>query len=276
MLSCPCLPLVQPGTGNTTADGPSFLKNTVYTAGNGTLHAIYHVYPHAHDVCTVSVPFLPSAPGTLFRPATAPVVWVPRRNATQYDAAPGPNICGSAKASRIEPEITHSDCLDRYGTPALPWDSAFPKRCFAAPKTSKRPAIYRRIILIPRRAFSPQSGGSLQPLDRQFRYYILAVLVASMPVSILCGTSVTQRMDFSGEVPPDARNATLCEVAFRVPALVTGLPAIIGGGCLHRAFAGSLRPVCRYFGGCSCRVSAVLRAGRILFQQPVHHWRHCR
>jgi hypothetical protein len=23
-------------------------------------------------------------------------------------------------------------------------------------------------------------------------------------------------------------------------------------------------------------VSAVLRAGRILFQQPVHHWRHCR
>jgi len=28
----------------------------------------------------------------------------------------------------------------------------------------------------------------------------------------------------------------------------------------------------RSVGGCSCRASAVLRAGHISFQQPVHHW----
>ncbi len=38
---------------------------------------------------------------------------------------------------------------------------------------------------------------------------------------------------------------------------------IVGGGYLHRAFYRLPQPVCRFFGGCSCRVSAILRAGRI-------------
>ena len=49
-----------------------------------------------------------------------------------------------------------------------------------------------------------------------------------------------------------------------VPALVTGLPAIMGDGYIHRAFYRLSRPVCHFVGGCSCRVPAVLRAGRNL------------
>ena len=39
---------------------------------------------------------------------------------------------------------------------------------------------------------------------------------------------------------------------------------IMGGGYFHRAFYRLSRPVCRFVDGCSCRASAVLRAGRIL------------
>jgi hypothetical protein len=38
----------------------------------------------------------------------------------------------------------------------------------------------------------------------------------------------------------------------------------MGGGYFHRAFYRLSRPVYRFVGGCSCRASAVLRAGRNL------------
>jgi hypothetical protein len=61
-------------------------------------------------------------------------------------------------------------------------------------------------------------------------------------------------------------------VAFRFRALVTGLPANDGDGWIHRALHRLSQPVCRFFGGCSRRVSAVFADWPEFFQQPVHHW----
>ena len=61
---------------------------------------------------------------------------------------------------------------------------------------------------------------------------------------------------------PVTHETPLCRVAFRFPALVTGLPAIDGRWLDPPRLRRLSRPVCRFFGGCSCRASAVLRAGR--------------
>src|SRR5579859_2843598 len=55
----------------------------------------------------------------------------------------------------------------------------------------------------------------------------------------------------------------LCRVAFRVPALVTGLPANYGRWLFPPRLLQTPPTGCHFNGGCSCRVSAVLRAGRI-------------
>jgi hypothetical protein len=47
---------------------------------------------------------------------------------------------------------------------------------------------------------------------------------------------------------------------------------IMGGGYIHRAFHRLSRPVYRFFGGCSCRASAVFAGSPEFSQQPVHHW----
>jgi len=61
---------------------------------------------------------------------------------------------------------------------------------------------------------------------------------------------------------PVTHETPLCRVAFRFPALVTGLPAIDGRWLDPPRLRRLSRPVCRFVGGCSCRASAVLRAGR--------------
>src|SRR6516165_80369 len=55
---------------------------------------------------------------------------------------------------------------------------------------------------------------------------------------------------------PQTHETPLDEWRFVLP-LVTGLPAIVAGGCFHRLVYRLPRLVAASCGGCSCRVSAV-------------------
>ncbi|HEY2468462.1 MAG TPA: hypothetical protein VGI45_11595 [Terracidiphilus sp.] len=55
------------------------------------------------------------------------------------------------------------------------------------------------------------------------------------------------------------------------PALVTGLPAIMGGGYFHRAFYRLSRPV-GHFVVAALAECLVFAGWPDPFQQPVHHW----
>ena len=71
------------------------------------------------------------------------------------------------------------------------------------------------------------------------------------------GRAARKQCCFNSAHTPDARNATPKRVAFHVPALVTGLPANYGRWLDPPRYRRLSRLVCRFFGGCSCRASAV-------------------
>lgn len=125
-----------------------------------------------------------------------------------------------------------------------------------------------------RRAFTSLSGGPLQPLVRQLRYY-------SVPVG---GASESQALRSSGKSTweaakecPDAGRAPLVE---RRPSFLCWSLAsqLVSAGDFPSRLSGSLgrSPFFKgrslAWGGCSCRVPCFVWVGRSALQLPVHHW----
>ena len=221
-----------------------------------------------HDALTVGVPFLPGASrhSRLFPRQSLATRNSCEKRRYNFDATPGSNIYSKRLSLLPDPPATAlSGCLDRYDSASVSWGDACPIGFFAASGLVRRFCL--RSIFCQRRAVSaPIPGGSLQPLDRQSRYYRLPSDRASAP-SFHGGTSVTasRRLGAQGRIrPPSGRlhcskRTKRHSFEWRFASLRWSLASqqIMGGGYLHRAFYRLSRPVLPLVGGCSCRASAV-------------------
>lgn len=108
----------------------------------------------------------------------------------------------------------------------------------------------------------------------------LIVQRAARPRKSECGTGVIRGVNGQGTIRGSRERKSATPMGWRLSftgVLVTGLPAIYGRGVVPPHLSGSSgrSPLFRAApreGGCSCRLPAVVWAGRNLLQQPVHHW----
>jgi hypothetical protein len=112
----------------------------------------------------------------------------------------------------------------------------------------------------------PLSGGSHQPLDRQVRYYIELSRLASGTPRLPASGPALRRLRRKKNLP-NARNATLNRVAFPyILSMATGLPndlrTVVSPPYQLQTCPTGLPFEGRFYGGCSCRASALLGAGR--------------
>jgi hypothetical protein len=122
----------------------------------------------------------------------------------------------------------------------------------------------------------PHSGGSLQPPDRQFRYYKLPRNSASSPTASYRSTNVILgiRPRPGQKVVGSAKRTKRHFFKWRFVSLRWSLASqqIAGDGYLHRAFYRLPQPVCRFFGGCFLLGVCCFAGWPDILQQPVHHW----